>query len=139
MATDHPMQLGMVGLGRMGANLVRRLRTDGHSCVVFDVNGDAVTTLEAEGATGASSLADFVEKLSTPRAAWVMVPAGDITGQTNENWRRTCNPVTSSPTAATPITAMTSAGPQNSPKAVSTSSTAAPAAGFGETNEATAS
>jgi 6-phosphogluconate dehydrogenase len=82
MATDHPMQLGMVGLGRMGANLVRRLRTDGHSCVVFDVNPEAVTTLEAEGATAASSLADFVKKLSTPRAAWVMVPAGDITGQT---------------------------------------------------------
>jgi len=49
------MQLGMVGLGRMGANLVRRLRTDGHRCVVFEVNPDAVTTLEAEGATGASS------------------------------------------------------------------------------------
>jgi 6-phosphogluconate dehydrogenase len=66
----------------MGANLVRRLRTDGHSCVVFDVNDDAVTILEAEGAIAASSLADFVEQLSKPRAAWVMVPSGDIPGET---------------------------------------------------------
>jgi 6-phosphogluconate dehydrogenase len=76
------MQLGMVGLGRMGANLVRRLMRDGHRCVVFDVNPDAVKALEAEGATGATSMADFVSKLETPRAAWVMVPAGDITGST---------------------------------------------------------
>jgi 6-phosphogluconate dehydrogenase len=82
LPTDHPMQLGMVGLQRMGANLVRPLRTDGHSCVVFDVNGDAVTALGAEGATAASSPTDFMEKLSKPRAAWVMVPAGDITAQT---------------------------------------------------------
>jgi 6-phosphogluconate dehydrogenase len=75
------MQLGMVGLGRMGANLVRRLMRDGHECVVFDLDADAVATLEAEGATGASSLDDFVAKLSTPRAAWVMVPAG-YTGET---------------------------------------------------------
>jgi len=56
MATDKPMQLGMVGLGRMGANLVRRLMRDGHRCVVYDVNADAVKALESEGATGASSL-----------------------------------------------------------------------------------
>ncbi|HZD64509.1 MAG TPA: decarboxylating 6-phosphogluconate dehydrogenase [Acidimicrobiales bacterium] len=73
------MQLGMVGLGRMGANIVRRLMRDGHTCVVFDRNKDAVTALEAEGATGASSLEDFVAKLSRPRAAWVMVPAGEVT------------------------------------------------------------
>jgi 6-phosphogluconate dehydrogenase len=82
MATSNPMQLGMVGLGRMGANLVRRLMRDGHHCVVYDVNPDAVRALEADGATGASSMADFVAKLTTPRAAWVMVPAGDITSQT---------------------------------------------------------
>jgi 6-phosphogluconate dehydrogenase len=69
------MQLGMVGLGRMGANLVRRLMRDGHQCVVYDVNADAVAELEGEGATGASSLDDFVAKLSAPRAAWIMVPA----------------------------------------------------------------
>ncbi len=69
------MQLGMVGLGRMGANLVRRLMRDGHECVVFDVNADVVKTLEGEGATGSSSIEDFVSKLDVPRAAWVMVPA----------------------------------------------------------------
>jgi len=65
----------MVGLGRMGANLVRRLMRDGHQCVVYDVNADAVAELEGEGATGASSLDDFVAKLTPPRAAWIMVPA----------------------------------------------------------------
>jgi 6-phosphogluconate dehydrogenase len=74
------MQLGMVGLGRMGANLVRRLTRDGHECVVYDVNPDAVGKLEGEGATGSTSLEDFVAKLSLPRAVWLMVPAG-ITGQ----------------------------------------------------------
>jgi 6-phosphogluconate dehydrogenase len=70
------MQLGMVGLGRMGANLVRRLMRDGHDCVVYDLDASVVAELEKEGATGASSLDDFVSKLSKPRAAWVMVPAG---------------------------------------------------------------
>ena len=73
------MQLGMVGLGRMGAGLVRRLMADGHTCVVYDVNPDAVAALVADGATGASSYADLAEKLDAPRAVWVMVPAGDIT------------------------------------------------------------
>ncbi len=84
MATSNPMQLGMVGLGRMGANLVRRLMRDGHSCVVFDRNPGVVAALAKEGATGASSMADFVSKLSAPRAAWVMVPAGEITGHSIE-------------------------------------------------------
>jgi 6-phosphogluconate dehydrogenase len=82
VTTDKPMQLGMIGLGRMGANLTRRLMRDGHQVVVFDVNADAVKTLQREGATGATSLEDFVGTLSKPRAAWVMVPAGDITDQT---------------------------------------------------------
>jgi 6-phosphogluconate dehydrogenase len=77
------VQLGMVGLGRMGANLVRRLMRAGHTCVVYDVNADAVKALEAEGATGATSLEEFVGKLDVPRAAWVMVPAG-YTGETIE-------------------------------------------------------
>ena len=85
MSTRDPMQLGMVGLGRMGANIVRRLMRDGHSCVVFDVDPDAAKTLEKEGATGSTSLSDFVEKLTPPRAAWVMVPAGEVTGQTIED------------------------------------------------------
>jgi 6-phosphogluconate dehydrogenase len=69
------MQLGMIGLGRMGANIVRRLMRDGHECVVYDVNADAVAELAGEGAVGASSLADMASKLAAPRAAWVMVPA----------------------------------------------------------------
>ncbi|MEK6276698.1 MAG: phosphogluconate dehydrogenase (NAD(+)-dependent, decarboxylating) [Actinomycetota bacterium] len=73
------MQLGMVGLGRMGANIVRRLMRDGHECVVYDVSAEAVKTLEQEGATGAGDLGEFAAKLSKPRAAWVMVPAGEIT------------------------------------------------------------
>ncbi len=78
MATDRPMQLGMIGLGRMGANLVRRLLGDGHWCVVYDVNPDAVTALEGEGAVGASTLQDFVAKLEQPRALWIMVPAAIV-------------------------------------------------------------
>ena len=76
------MQLGMVGLGRMGANLVRRLMRDGHECVVYDVSADAIATLAGEGATGSDSLDDFVAKLEKPRAVWVMVPAGEITEAT---------------------------------------------------------
>jgi 6-phosphogluconate dehydrogenase len=78
MPTDRPMQLGMIGLGRMGANLVRRLLRDGHRCVVYDVNPDAVKGLEAEGADGSNSLKEFVAKLETPRAVWIMVPAGIV-------------------------------------------------------------
>ena len=78
MTTETPMQLGMVGLGRMGANLVRRLMRDGHSCVAYDVNADAVAQLETEGATGASSLQDFVGELEKPRAIWLMLPAASI-------------------------------------------------------------
>jgi len=70
------MQLGMIGLGRMGANIVRRLMRDGHDCVVYDVNAEAVATLAGEGAIPAGSLEEFASKLQAPRAAWVMVPAG---------------------------------------------------------------
>ncbi len=75
------MQLGMIGLGRMGANLVRRLMAAGHECVVFDVNPEAVGRLEAEGAIGSTSLDDFVARLTVPRAAWIMVPAA-LAGRT---------------------------------------------------------
>jgi 6-phosphogluconate dehydrogenase len=66
----------------MGANIVRRLMRDGHDCVVYDVNADAIAELAGEGATGAESLDEFVAKLEQPRSAWVMVPAGDITEST---------------------------------------------------------
>ena len=64
------MQLGMVGLGRMGANMVRRLIRDGHECVVFDLDPDSVKALADEGAVGSESMEDFTARLSTPRAAW---------------------------------------------------------------------
>ena len=72
------MQLGMIGLGRMGANMVRRLRKAGHQCVVFDRSADAVKQLAAEGATGAASVDDFLGKLGKPRAVWLMVPAAVV-------------------------------------------------------------
>jgi 6-phosphogluconate dehydrogenase len=75
------MQLGMIGLGRMGANIVRRILKDGHTAVGYDHTPDHVTALEAEGAVGARTLEEFVSKLETPRVAWVMIPAG-VTGAT---------------------------------------------------------
>ncbi len=75
------MQLGMIGLGRMGANIVRRLMRDGHECVVYDVSADVVKQMEAEGATGAGALEEFASKLTVPRAAWIMGPAA-YAGQT---------------------------------------------------------
>ena len=75
------MQIAMVGLGRMGANMVRRLMRDGHDCVVYDRDPAAVARLVAEGATGAAGLAELAQRLTPPRAAWIMVPAGDITEQ----------------------------------------------------------
>ena len=78
MPTDSPMQLGMIGLGRMGANLSRRLMRDGHRVVAYDRNPDVVKSLAGEGAAGAESLADFVAKLDKPRAMWIMVPAGVV-------------------------------------------------------------
>ena len=76
------MQLGMIGLGRMGANMTRRLIRGGHQVVVSDLSADAVKNLGSEGAVGSSSLEDLVSKLTPPRAAWVMVPAGGATEQT---------------------------------------------------------
>ncbi|MBO1908867.1 NAD(P)-binding domain-containing protein, partial [Microvirga sp. 3-52] len=76
------MQMGMVGLGRMGGNIVRRLMRAGHAAVVYDHNSEAVRGLVEEGATGAVSLEDLAACLEAPRAVWVMLPAGDITETT---------------------------------------------------------
>ena len=78
------MQLGMIGLGRMGANMVRRLQRHHHSCVVYDRNPGAVAELAAEGAQGAESLADLVARLSKPRAIWLMVPAAVVDASIND-------------------------------------------------------
>ncbi len=86
------MQLGMIGLGRMGGNMVRRLMKAGHDCVVFDHSQDTVKKLASEGAVGASSLADFAAKLKAPKAAWVMVPAGGPTEATVEELAKLFKP-----------------------------------------------
>jgi 6-phosphogluconate dehydrogenase len=78
------VQLGMIGLGRMGANMVRRLMRAGHQCVVYDRNPDGVKRLASEGAAGAGSLDEFVAKLSPPRAAWLMVPAAVVDSTLDE-------------------------------------------------------
>jgi 6-phosphogluconate dehydrogenase len=78
------MQLGMIGLGRMGANMVRRLMRGGHECFVFDLNAESVKLLEGEGAAGAGTIEELVEKMQKPRAVWVMVPAGAPTEMTIE-------------------------------------------------------
>ena len=72
------MQLGMIGLGRMGGNMVRRLLRGGHRCVVYATHHDSVTAMEGEGATGSASLADLASKLDKPRAVWLMVPAAVV-------------------------------------------------------------
>jgi 6-phosphogluconate dehydrogenase len=92
MAASETRQLGMVGLGRMGANLVRRLMRGGHPCVVYDRSPGPIKQLSDEGATGASTLDEFVAALDKPRAAWVMVPAGEITGNTIDELAKRMEP-----------------------------------------------
>jgi 6-phosphogluconate dehydrogenase len=79
VATDTALELGVVGLGRMGSNIARRLMRDGHRCVVHDLSPDAVAALVAEGATGAAGLGELVAALEPPRAVWLMLPAGEVT------------------------------------------------------------
>ena len=78
------MQIGMIGLGRMGANMVRRLLRGGHQCVVYDRNAETVKTVAGEGATGADSLDDFIAKLNRPRAVWLMIPAALVDATLND-------------------------------------------------------
>src|SRR3989440_9679873 len=86
------MQLGMIGLGRMGGNIVGRLRNSGHTAVAYDKDARGVAGLAGEGATGADTLEDFVAKLEKPRTAWVMLPAGKITEATIEALARLMQP-----------------------------------------------
>ncbi len=112
---ENVMQLGMIGLGRMGANMVRRLTKGGHDCVVFDRSPDAVKDLAKGKIVGASSLEDFVKKLKKPRAIWLMVPAGRGRREHRESRAAARRTATSSSTAATPTTSTTSAAPRSSP------------------------
>jgi 6-phosphogluconate dehydrogenase len=84
MATSRPMQVGMVGLGRMGSNLVHRLVRDGHTCVIYDVNGDTVRSLEGDRVIGARSLQDLGTKLDPPRVVWLMLPAAVTQGSLDQ-------------------------------------------------------
>ena len=86
------MQLGMIGLGRMGANIVRRVMRQGHECVVYDRDPQVVATLANEGATGVESVADLAKELSPPRVVWVMVPAGAVTTSVVEELTQTLQP-----------------------------------------------
>jgi 3-hydroxyisobutyrate dehydrogenase-like beta-hydroxyacid dehydrogenase len=132
------VQIGMVGLGRMGANMVRRLLCGDHECHVYDVSPQAVERLVHVGARGAGSLQELVAGLGAPRAVWLMLPAG-ITGATVTQLLDRYRRATPSSTAATPPTVTTSTGPRSRPAAESTTSIAAPAAGYGASSAATAS
>jgi 6-phosphogluconate dehydrogenase len=92
MPATEIRQLGMVGLGRMGANLVRRLMRDGHQCVVYNRTREPIQQLASEGATPTWSVDEFVSALTKPRSAWVMVPAGEITGQVIDELARRMEP-----------------------------------------------
>src|SRR5260370_16548467 len=94
------MQLGMVGLGRMGANMTRRLMRGGHTMVVSDLSADAVKGIAGEGAVASSSLDDLVGKLTAPRAAWIMVPSADPTEKTFHPLLTPMQPVAPTYTAA---------------------------------------
>ena len=124
------MQLGMMGLGRMGANMVRRLVRGGHHCVVYDANPEAAQALAAEGAVAASSLDEFVGQLIPPRAAWLMVPAA-VVDQMLGDLAAACTGRISSSMAGTPTTSMICAVPSHWCPKVFTIWTSAPAAASG--------
>jgi 6-phosphogluconate dehydrogenase (decarboxylating) len=131
------MQLGFVGLGKMGGNMVHRIHRDSdHQVVAFDFDADAVSAAEGHGATGASSLEDLVSKLDAPRMVWLMVPAGDPTQQTVDTLAELLDARSS--TAATPTGTTTSAVRPPSTARASTTSTSARPAACGASRSATA-
>ena len=131
-------QLGMVGLGRMGANIVRRLMRDGHDCVVYNRTRNRSRQLAGEGATGPSRSQELAEKLDPPRAVWVMVPAGEITEQVVHDVADVLERGDAIIDGGTPTTATTSARSGELAERGSTTSTAAPAAGSSASTAATA-
>ncbi len=133
------MQLGMIGLGRMGSNIVRRLMRDGHSCSVYDLNSDAVATLAADGATGASSVEELVASLTAPRQVWVMVPAGGATDHVISALAEHLEPGDTIIDGGNSYYRDDLRRSASSPRAESTSSTAARAAACGVSIAATAS
>ncbi len=132
------MQLGMIGLGRMGANMVRRLIKGGHECVVFDRSPESVAELAKQGAAGSSSLDEFLNKLKPPRAVWLMVPAAVVDSTLERSCARACKRATSSSMAAIRITSTTFAAPRNCSRAAFITPTSEPAAGFGAWSAGTA-
>ena len=131
------MQIGMIGLGRMGANMVRRLLTGGHQCVVFDMSPKAVQELVEEKAVGSSSLADFVQKLAKPRAVWLMVPAA-VVDQTIADLLSHLERDDILIDGGNSYHMTTSGARKNWLRKESTMSTSAQAAGFGAWSEVTA-
>jgi 6-phosphogluconate dehydrogenase len=131
------MQVGMVGLGRMGANLARRLMRDGHRCVGYARTERTVRQLAGEGAVGATSLADLVAELDRPRVVWLMVPAGAVQSTLDE-LVPLLDPDDVVVDGATRTTGTTSPGPGSSPRTGSTTWTAAPPVACGGWTAATA-
>jgi 6-phosphogluconate dehydrogenase len=125
------MDIGMIGLGRMGGNMVRRLMHGGHTCVVYDRSADSVRALAGEGASGVTSLDDFIAKLTTPRVVWLMVPAAAVDAALADLEPRRA---TSSSTAETPSTATISTARSASRRQASTTSTAARVAACGDSS-----
>jgi 3-hydroxyisobutyrate dehydrogenase-like beta-hydroxyacid dehydrogenase len=131
------MQLAMIGLGRMGANMVRRLIKDGHQCVVFDMSPKAVADLVRDKAVGAASLADLVRKLEKPRAVWLMVPAA-VVDKSIADLVPISRAATFSSTAAIRTTSTTSAALKTSRRRGSTTWMSGPVAACGAWSAVTA-
>ena len=133
------MKIGMVGLGRMGSNMARRLMRGGHQCVVFDLNPQSVSQLAKEGAQASTSLEDLAARLEKLRAVWIMLPAGEPTEQTVTTLAGRIEPGDISSTAGIPTIRTTCAKQVFWRPGLSTTSTPAPAAACGAPSAATAS